>query len=91
LTRAFTGRLARGIRNQFMDEHSEHAPIAYPEIHYVTAAMRKAARERGDADLINLWAGETHQLAEERPAAEVVRALAAGTRAAIETAARVSR
>lgn len=85
LTRAFTGRLARGIRNEFMDEHSDHAPIAYPELHHVTAPMRTEARERGDADLINLWAGEAHQLAEERPAAEIVQALAAEAREALET------
>ena len=36
LTRAFSGRLARGIRNRFMDEHPD-APLAYPEIHYATA------------------------------------------------------
>ena len=89
LTRAFTGRLARGIRNEFMDEHGDHAPIAYPELHYMTAPMRREARERGDADLINLWAGEAHQLAEERPAAEVVQALVAGAREAI-SATRVS-
>src|SRR5262249_25692787 len=35
LTRAFTGRLARGIRNRFMDEHPD-APVAYPEIHFAT-------------------------------------------------------
>ena len=66
LTRAFSGRLARGIRNRFMDEHPD-APLAYPEIHYVTAPVRAAARKAGDADLINLWAGEAHALAEELP------------------------
>jgi nitronate monooxygenase len=71
LTRAFSGRLARGIRNRFMDEHPD-APLAYPEIHYATAPVRAAAREAGDADLINLWAGEAHALAEELPAAEIV-------------------
>jgi nitronate monooxygenase len=90
LTRAFTGRLARGIRNEFMDEHGAHAPVAYPELHYVTAPMRKEARERGEADLINLWAGEAHQLAEERPAAEVVQMLAGDAREAIETARRIT-
>jgi nitronate monooxygenase len=89
LTRAFTGRLARGIRNEFMNEHGDHAPIAYPEIHYVTAPLRKEARERGDADLINLWAGEAHELAEERPAAEVVRSLATQAREALEGARRL--
>ena len=71
LTRAFSGRLARGIRNRFMDEHPD-APLAYPEVHYATAPVRAAARKAGDADLINLWAGEAHALAEALPAAEIV-------------------
>ena len=74
LTRAFTGRLARGIENEFMTEH-EAAPIAYPEIHHLTAPLRRSARESGNASLINLWAGETHRLAREAPAADVVREL----------------
>lgn len=77
LTRAFTGKLARGIRNRFMDEHPD-APRAYPQLHYATAPIRAKAREAGDGDLINLWAGERHELAVARPAAETVRALAAG-------------
>ena len=80
LTRAFTGRLARGIRNRFIDEHSAEAPVAYPELHYLTAPMRHDAREAGDAGLINLWAGEAHRLARARPAAETV-SLLAGERA----------
>jgi nitronate monooxygenase len=75
LTRAFTGRCARGIRNGFMLEHPS-APSAYPEIHYATAPIRAAARKAGDADHVNLWAGVRHALAVARPAAETVRALA---------------
>lgn len=82
LTRAFTGRLARGVRNEFMAEHGAAAPIAYPEVHHLTAPLRKAARERGEAGLVNLWAGEAHALARAAPAAEVVADLAAGARAA---------
>jgi nitronate monooxygenase len=77
LTRAFTGRLGRGIRNEFMDEHGDEAPAAYPEIHYVTAPMRRAAREAGDAEAINLWGGEAHSLARAVPAGDLVRDLAA--------------
>jgi nitronate monooxygenase len=77
LTRAFTGRLARGIVNRFMIDHPD-APVGYPELHYATAPLRAAARERGDADGFNLWAGQAHALAQERPAAETVRALAPG-------------
>ena len=86
LTRAFTGRLARGIRNRFIAEHEPHAALAYPEIHYVTAPMRAAARAEGDPELINLWAGESHALALELPAADIVAKLAADARVALTRA-----
>jgi len=77
MTRAFTGRLARGIRNRFLDAHSADAPAAYPEVHYLTAPLRRAARTAGNPDLVNLWAGQAHELAMELPAAELVALLAA--------------
>jgi nitronate monooxygenase len=83
LTRAFSGRTARGIVNRFLAEHSESAPVAYPEIHHVTSPLRAAARKRGDADAFNLWAGEAHELAQERPAGEIVRAMGAEARAVL--------
>jgi nitronate monooxygenase len=86
LTRAFTGRLARGVLNSFMTDHAD-APIAYPEIHYVTAPLRRRARELGDREAVNLWAGETHELARELPAGEIVARLAAETREALAAAA----
>jgi len=76
LTRAFTGRLARGLVNRFLLEHTSAAPIAYPHIHHATAPIRAAARRAGDGDGFNLWAGQAHALAEERPAAEIVARLA---------------
>jgi nitronate monooxygenase len=83
LTRAFTGRTARGIVNRFLLEHSEHAPAAYPEIHHVTSPLRAAARSSGDADAINLWAGQAHELAQELPAAEIVRRMSAEARSVL--------
>jgi nitronate monooxygenase len=72
LTRAFTGRRARGIVNRFMREHDAAAPKAYPQIHYATAPLRAAARAAGNADGINLWAGQSYRLAEAEPAADLV-------------------
>jgi nitronate monooxygenase len=77
LTRAFTGRQARGIANRFLREHSAAAPAAYPEIHHVTAPMRAAGRATGDPEVLNLWAGQAHELARDLPAAELVATLAA--------------
>jgi nitronate monooxygenase len=81
LTRAFTGRTARGIENRFMREHGAAAPVAYPEIHHLTAPLRAAAREAGDAEGFHLWAGEAYAAARELPAAELVEELAAEARA----------
>ena len=76
LTRAFTGRAARGIVNAFMDEHDAHAVSAYPEIHYVTQPLRQAARAAGDGSMINLWAGTSYDRVREMPAADLVALLA---------------
>ena len=83
LTRAFTGRRARGIVNRFLRDHDAVAPKAYPQIHYVTAPLRAAARAAGDADGLNLWAGQAYRLAEEAPAAELVSRWGAEARAAL--------
>ena len=72
LTRAFSGRRARGIVNRFMRDHDAAAPKAYPQVHYLTAPLRAAARVAADADGINLWAGQAYSLAEAVPAAELV-------------------
>ncbi len=76
VTRAFTGRRARGVVNRFMREH-RNAPSAYPQIHHLTAPLRAAARAAGDAESINLWAGTGFSLARAEPAADVVRRLRA--------------
>jgi nitronate monooxygenase len=80
LTRAFTGRRARGIVNRFMREHGADAPSAYPHVNHMTAPLRAAAREQGDGDGVNLWAGEAFALGQEAPAADLVRRWAAEAR-----------
>jgi nitronate monooxygenase len=84
LTRAFTGRRARGIVNRFIRDHDAVAPRAYPQIHYLTAPLRGAARATGDADGINLWAGQAYPLAEAAPAANLVARWGAEARAAFQ-------
>jgi nitronate monooxygenase len=91
LTRAFSGRSARGVVNRFLREHSADAPRAYPEVHHLTAPLRAAARDRGDADGFHLWAGQAHSLAAEEPAGELVRRLAAEAAAALDAAAKRAR
>jgi nitronate monooxygenase len=85
VTRAFTGKPARGIVNRFMEDHPS-APAAFPEIHHMTAPLRAAGREAMDPGLVNLWAGQAHPLARPAPAAVVVRDLWDEAQAALRAA-----
>jgi nitronate monooxygenase len=75
LTRAFSGRPARGLVNRFMREHGPYAPAAYPQVHYLTSPLRKAAAAAGDPQAMALWAGQGYRLARPMPAAELVTTL----------------
>lgn len=77
LTRAFSGRPARGLVNRFMCEHGRYAPAAYPQVHYLTSGLRKAAAKGKDPQAMALWAGQGHSLARALPAAELMDVLAA--------------
>ncbi|MEU3981210.1 nitronate monooxygenase [Streptomyces sp. NPDC026672] len=77
LTRAFSGRPARGLVNRFMREHGPYAPAAYPEVHHLTSPLRKAAAKGGDAQGMALWAGQGHRMARDLPAARLVEVLTA--------------
>ncbi|MEU1214911.1 nitronate monooxygenase [Streptomyces sp. NPDC005790] len=82
LTRAFSGRPARGLVNRFVREHGPYAPAAYPQVHQLTSGLRRAAAKAEDAQGMALWAGQGHRLARELPAGELVGLLAAETEAA---------
>ncbi|MEU2284722.1 nitronate monooxygenase [Streptomyces sp. NPDC013178] len=82
LTRAFSGRPARGLVNRFLREHGPYAPAAYPEVHHLTSPLRKAAAKAGDAQGMALWAGQGHRMARELPAGELVEVLVAEAGAA---------
>ncbi len=77
LTRAFTGRRARGIANAWTARAGDSAPLAYPEIHHVTSPLRAHGRTNAVADLVNMWAGTEHARARTLPAGELVTVLAA--------------
>lgn len=75
MTRAYTGRWARGLANRFMAEHAD-APAGYPHLHHVTAPLRAAAVAAGDAQVAHLWAGSGHAQARSASAADITRSLA---------------
>jgi len=75
VTRAFSGRYARGLRNRFVEEHDAGAPAAYPEVNQLTGPIRAAAAAQGDPQAMALWAGTGHRRATEEPAAVLTRRL----------------
>jgi nitronate monooxygenase len=60
LTRAFSGRWARGLQNEMMREIEQaNLPVPpYPYQNSLTAKFRKLAQQANDSDYTNLWAGQ---------------------------------
>ena len=85
LTRAFSGRPARGIVNRFLEEvgRDPDAILPFPLQNTLTRPLRNAAVKAGRAEFLNLWAGQGVRMARREPAARLVARLAAETEAAI--------
>ena len=74
LTRAFSGRTARGLANAFMAAYPE-APAAYPLVNQITRTIRARAAAAGDPHGVSLWAGTGYPSARAEPAAAAVQRL----------------
>lgn len=78
VTRAFSGRPARGIVNRYLEllhPHQHEVPF-YPVMNAMTADLRAASSKAGRMDYVSLWAGQGAPLSRALPAAELVRRLA---------------
>jgi nitronate monooxygenase len=89
VTRAYSGRAARGLVTRFLTGVEERPGVIlpYPLQNALTRPMRQAANRAGRAELLSLWAGQAARLARRGPAAEIVRWLvadAARVRAALQ-------
>lgn len=87
LTRAFSGRFARGIVNRFMTEVEQPGAadgiLPFPLQNALTRPMRNAAAKQGRAEYLSLWAGQGTRLARRQSAAALIATLAGETEAAI--------
>ncbi len=74
ITRAFSGRAARGLRNEFIARLSgrEESLLPFPQQNALTRPMRTAAAKRKDPRFLSLWAGTGVARARRLPAAELV-------------------
>ncbi len=75
LTRLFSGRAARSIRNRLMRELATHEEDAapFPTQRAVVTPLAKAAADRGSADFMQLWSGQAGLRAEDAPSAQIFR------------------
>ena len=88
LTRAFSGKLARGLRNRFTEQMAGAPVLPYPLQHAMTVELRREAAKAGKADLLSLWAGQGAPLARARGAGDLVRDLVRETEEAVARLAR---
>ncbi len=85
VTRAFSGRAARGIKNRFLvevGEHEEELP-PFPVQNALTKDVRAAAQRQDRAEFMSLWAGQALRLASPTNAAELVESVVEGAEAAL--------
>lgn len=75
VTRAFTGRPARGLANAFTRAFEEVVPASYPAVHLMTRPIRRAAASGGDAQHVHLWAGSSWPDAVAEPAERIIAGL----------------
>jgi nitronate monooxygenase len=73
VTRAFSGRHARGLRNAFIASlDGRELILPYPLQNALTRPMRTAAGQQGLPDYLSLWAGQGVARARAMPAGELV-------------------
>jgi nitronate monooxygenase len=72
VTRVFSGRYARGLRNRFVNDHEAEAPLGYPEVHWLTSPLRAASVRAGDPGAVNIWAGTGYRQAASGSVADIV-------------------
>lgn len=77
LTRAFSGKLARGINNKFIKRMQSHEKeiIDYPIQNALTSTMRKEAAKQNNTDFMSMWAGQAAYCCKALPAAQLIHEL----------------
>lgn len=85
MTRAFSGRPARGIVNRYMEAMAAHEAELpdFPLLNAGTGPLRRASAQADSPDFVSLWSGQAVALNRELPAADLVSALAEEARAAL--------
>jgi nitronate monooxygenase len=85
LTRAISGRMARGLRNRFVEEMRpyEDESLAFPLQYGLTGPLQVASLKKGSDEMLAMWAGQAVALNRAMPAAELIETLVEETRAVL--------
>lgn len=75
LTKAFTGKYARGLANEFTEQLKEAVVAPYPLQHHLTLAIRKESAKQKRPEFLSLWMGENSYMATEASVATIVDSL----------------
>ncbi|MBD8037011.1 nitronate monooxygenase [Solibacillus sp. A46] len=72
LTKAFTGKYARGLKNKFTEQLKDATVAPYPIQHYLTLHIRKESANQNNPEYMSLWMGENSYLAKEGTIKEII-------------------
>lgn len=75
VTRAYSGRYARVLENEFIRLFDRVAPLGYPEVNQMTLPIQQAANDLGDPNGASMFAGTSFSKAQTGPAADIVAGL----------------
>lgn len=75
LTKAFTGKYARGLKNKFTEQLQDAVVAPYPIQHYLTLHIRKESVLQNKPEYLSLWMGENSYLAKEASVQEIIDSL----------------
>ncbi|MGN7478357.1 NAD(P)H-dependent flavin oxidoreductase [Solibacillus silvestris] len=72
ITKAFTGKYARGLKNKFTEQLKEAEVAPYPIQHYLTLHIRKESANQNKPEYMSLWMGENSYLAREASVKDII-------------------
>lgn len=77
LTRAFSGKLARGVKNKFIIRMQSHEKniLDYPIQNILTSSMRKESAKQNNTEFMSMWTGQAAYLCKALPAAQLIEEL----------------
>jgi len=80
LTRTFSGKWARGIKNRFIEEMQEHETSLpeFPVQNILTQTIRKTSTLQYNQDFMSLWSGQSPRLAKTQTVAQLMKDIIAG-------------